>query len=69
MLTRALTAEFLDAGLAARLLMAMPPKLSKFWTELGNRLGDQDAFHGILDKLLTLDFGFAADGEKRFPRC
>ena len=31
-LARALSPEFLDAGLAARLLMAMPPKLPKRWS-------------------------------------
>ncbi|MFL5240599.1 MAG: DUF3987 domain-containing protein, partial [Gemmataceae bacterium] len=62
-LTRALTPEFLDAGLAARLLMAMPPKLKKRWTEVEVDPDAEQAFHDAIDKLLALDFD-THDGEK-----
>ena len=63
-LTRALTPEFLDAGLAARLLMAMPPKSPKCWSEVEIAPEVEAAYHSILDKLLALDFGHDGDGEK-----
>jgi Protein of unknown function (DUF3987) len=40
-LARALSADFLDAGLAARLLMAMPPKVAKYSGALKGELIDQ----------------------------
>ena len=55
-LARALTPEFLDAGLAARILMAMPPKLPKHWTELEVAPEAEEAYHQALDRLLELDF-------------
>jgi hypothetical protein len=54
-LARALTPEFLDAGLAARLLLAMPPKLVKRWSEAEVRPETEQAYHGLLDRLLALD--------------
>jgi hypothetical protein len=62
-LTRSLTAEFLDAGLPARLLMAMPPKLRKRWTEAEVAPEVEQAYRDMLDKLLALDFD-TRDGEK-----
>ena len=62
-LSRALTPEFLDAGLAARLLMAMPPKLPKVWSEREVPLTVEQAYHSLLDTLLTLEFD-VKDGEK-----
>jgi hypothetical protein len=62
-LTRALTPEFMDAGLAARLLMAMPPKLAKVWSELEVPLTVEKVYYDLLDTLLTLDFD-TKDGEK-----
>jgi DNA polymerase I-like protein with 3'-5' exonuclease and polymerase domains len=62
-LTRALTPEFLDAGLAARLLMAMPPKLPKQWTEVEVIPDVEQAYKDSLDRLLELDFD-TKDGEK-----
>jgi DNA polymerase I-like protein with 3'-5' exonuclease and polymerase domains len=55
-LAHALTPEFLDAGLAARLLMAMPPKLPKRWSECEVALVIEQAYQGNLDRLLALDF-------------
>jgi DNA polymerase I-like protein with 3'-5' exonuclease and polymerase domains len=62
-LARALTPEFLDAGLAARLLMAMPPKLPKRWTDAEVDPDVEQAYQAALDKLLALDFD-TKDGEK-----
>jgi hypothetical protein len=60
-LARVLTAEFLDAGLAARLLMAMPPKQAKRWTEAEVPPEVEEAYAKILDKLLTLEGDKAED--------
>jgi DNA polymerase I-like protein with 3'-5' exonuclease and polymerase domains len=61
-LTRALTPEFLDAGLAARLLLAMPPKLTKRWSEVEVAPEVEQAYHDVLDQLLLLA-GDDRDGE------
>jgi DNA polymerase I-like protein with 3'-5' exonuclease and polymerase domains len=55
-LARALTPEFLDAGLAARLLMAMPPKQRKRWTEAEIDPDTERAYHDALDKQQGLQF-------------
>src|SRR5262249_9743243 len=62
-LARALTPEFLDAGLAARLLMGMPPKLPKRWSEVAVSPGVEQGSQDVLDKLLALGFD-TQDGEK-----
>jgi hypothetical protein len=62
-LARALTPEFLEAGLAARLLMAMPPKRAKRWTEAEVDPGAEHAYGATLDALLALDFT-VRDGER-----
>jgi hypothetical protein len=67
-LARALTPEFLDAGLAARLLMAMPPKRPKRWTEAEIDPEVEQAYQGTLDKLLLLDFD-TGQGERRSTCC
>jgi DNA polymerase-1 len=54
-LVRALTPEFLEAGLAARLLMAMPPKRKKAWTEQEVAPEVEDAYKQLLDKLQRLE--------------
>jgi DNA polymerase-1 len=68
-LTRALTPEFLDAGLAARLLMAMPEKVAKRWSETEVSEDAEKAYHGILDGLLLLDFGTNDEGERVPHTC
>jgi DNA polymerase I-like protein with 3'-5' exonuclease and polymerase domains len=64
-LARTLTPEFLDAGLAARVLMAMPPKLPKRWSEAEIDPGVEQAYQATLDKLLRLEFD--TDGGERVP--
>jgi DNA polymerase I-like protein with 3'-5' exonuclease and polymerase domains len=62
-LARALTPEFLDAGLAARLLMAWPTKTPKVWSEAEVAEDVEAAYTGTLDALLALDFD-TRDGER-----
>jgi hypothetical protein len=54
-LTRALTPEFLDAGLAARLLLAMPTRKQKQWSEAELSPDTEDAFVIIFEKLRALE--------------
>ncbi|HEY8506073.1 MAG TPA: DUF3987 domain-containing protein, partial [Gemmataceae bacterium] len=61
-LARALTEEFLEAGLAARLLMAMPPKRPKKWTEAEVEPDVERAYREALDRLLALESD-ECDGE------
>jgi DNA polymerase I-like protein with 3'-5' exonuclease and polymerase domains len=56
--------EFLAAGLAARLLMAMPPRPAKTWTELEVSPEVEEAYRGLLDRLLALDHARDRDGER-----
>jgi hypothetical protein len=55
-LTRALTTEFFEAGLAARLLLAMPVAPPKHWSEVEVMPEVEKSYHDVLDKLLGLDF-------------
>jgi len=62
-LRRCLTPEFYANGLAARLLLAMPPKRVKQWTEAdigGNTL---DAAGKLFDELLSFQPSTDVDGE------
>jgi hypothetical protein len=54
-LTRALTAECMDAGLAARLLLAMPPRRKKRWTEEEVDPGVVLAWEAALARLYALE--------------
>ncbi len=63
-LARALTPDFLDAGLAARLLLAMPPKQRKRWSEVEIAPDVERAYEKTLDALLALDSDIGTDGEK-----
>jgi hypothetical protein len=61
-LGRALSGEFLEAGLAGRLLMAMPPRPQKVWSELEIDPCAETRYHELLDALHRLEFG-RSDGE------
>jgi DNA polymerase I-like protein with 3'-5' exonuclease and polymerase domains len=61
-LKRALTSEFLDAGLAARILMAMPPRLAKVWTDAEISREVETAYRTAVDRLLELDFDIDEQG-------
>jgi hypothetical protein len=56
-LVRYLTPEFLESGLAARLLMAMPMPREKRWSEMEIDLDTDMAYEGLLRDLFALDFG------------
>jgi hypothetical protein len=66
-LTRALAPEILEAGLAARLLMVMPPKRPKRWSKLEVSSDTVQAYENVLDRLFALDFARNCEGE-RAPR-
>ncbi len=56
--------EFLDNGLAARLLLAMPPRTAKQWTEAEVSEEMQAAMDHIVGRLLSLPFGTDQRGER-----
>ena len=62
-LKRALTAEQLEAGLGARILLAMPPKVAKKWTEVEIHPDTQQAYERLIDDLLALDFAEDSQGD------
>jgi hypothetical protein len=62
-LTRALTQEFLDAGLAARILLAMPTRRPKRWSEVEVAPETERDYQDLLDALLTLTHERDAQGE------
>src|SRR5262249_20540198 len=57
------TPEFLDAGLAARLLMALPPKQPKRWSDDEVDPEVEQAYQEALERLLALEFDLDV-GEK-----
>lgn len=63
-LARTLSPEFLDSGLAARMLMAMPPRLPKRWSDTEVDPAVEGAYQAVLEGLLSLSFGTDGDGEK-----
>jgi DNA polymerase-1 len=62
-LARALTPDYLDAGLAARLLLAMPPKKAKVWNEAEVDPLVKEEFEKLLGKLIDLEPDLGQDGE------
>src|SRR5262249_29981711 len=64
-LARALTPDFLDSGLAARLLMAMPPKQRKRWTEAEVSAEVERDYFDLVDSLLSL--ALDTSGEETGP--
>jgi hypothetical protein len=61
-LARAFSAEFLEAGGGARILLAMPPKRPKRWSDLDVDEDTEKKYFGLLDKLRALDFVRDATG-------
>jgi hypothetical protein len=55
-LARVMAEDFLEAGLAGRLLMSMPPRPAKKWTELEIDPDTENRYHGLLDSLYRLQF-------------
>jgi hypothetical protein len=66
-LARALTADAFEAGLVARLLLALPPKLPKRWSEVEISTDVENAYHETIDRLLALTMNYTGEGE-RVPR-
>ncbi|MSR55153.1 MAG: DUF3987 domain-containing protein [Gemmataceae bacterium] len=62
-LARALTPEFFESGLVARLLVTMPPKRAKRWTENQVSPETEAAYRSLLERLLELDFQIDDDME------
>lgn len=62
-LRRCLTPEFYDNGLAARLLLAMPPKRVKKWTEADIDGGTLNAVADLFNELLSFQPSTDVDGE------
>jgi hypothetical protein len=65
-LRRALGNEHRESGLAARLLMAFPPRQRKEWTEDAIRPEVLEAYAGLFDQLLTLQMT-TGEGEAARP--
>jgi DNA polymerase I-like protein with 3'-5' exonuclease and polymerase domains len=63
-LARVLTPEYMDAGLGARILMAMPPRRRKDWTEAEIDPLVKDAYEAMLAQLRELQLDKGEDGEK-----
>ncbi len=67
-LVRALTADFIEAGGAARLLIAMPPKLTKRWTDCEIAPDTAAAYDGLIRKLhKNLDLVPGTNEDERVP--
>ena len=64
MLKRVLGEEHLDNGLAARLLLAMPPRLPKRWTDDEGSQSADTRLSDLYSGLLELDFQVDEDGGK-----
>jgi DNA polymerase I-like protein with 3'-5' exonuclease and polymerase domains len=63
-LARALTPEYLEAGLGARLLLAWPLKIPKRWSETEIHPDVEAAYGRLFQQLLALDFERDAEGEQ-----
>jgi hypothetical protein len=67
-LRRALTPEFFESGLVARLLLAYPPRRVKRWSDAKVDFDTLDSYRNLVDDLRKLDFGNNTEGE-RVPRA
>lgn len=66
-LRRALTGEYFDAGLAARLLMVMPPRQPRRWSDAELSQQTEYIYDHIITKLLSLEHDVDTDG-RSIPR-
>lgn len=62
-LAKTLTAEHLDSGMAARFLLAMPPRRIKRWTEADISQSVHDDYAALLRRLIDLPIGNDGRGE------
>ena len=60
--------DFLESGLVARLLLAMPPKQKKVWSEADIDPSTTAKFQQMVERLYALDFGTNKRG-KRTPKA
>jgi DNA-binding transcriptional ArsR family regulator len=61
-LRRVLSRDLRENGLAARLLLAMPPRRPSKWTDRDISPAAEDALAGVVARLLTLQHGIDSDG-------
>lgn len=61
-LHRALGAEHRESGLAARILLACPPRKSKRWSEAEIAPAAERMIAELIDRLFSLEMGFDDDG-------
>jgi hypothetical protein len=66
-LARALTPEHLDAGLAARMLLTMPPRRQKSWTEAELHPDTEAGFKLLFEKLRALEMHRIGDDLMPLP--
>jgi len=66
-LSRALGNLYFDNGLAARLLLASPPRMAKRWTEASVDIDTYKAVERIYGRLLALDFASRDADEPAVP--
>jgi hypothetical protein len=63
-LAKTVRGDFLESGLVARLLLAMPPKTRKQWRDVDIDPATTDAYEQLLERLYRLDFGTNGKGER-----
>jgi hypothetical protein len=64
-LERALGQEHRESGLAARLLLAYPPRITKRWTEAGIDPAVEKRIENLIERLYELQPTYGEDGEPR----
>jgi DNA polymerase I-like protein with 3'-5' exonuclease and polymerase domains len=62
-LAQALTPEYIEAGLGARILMARPPKTRKKWSEVEVAPEVTEAYERLVERLSGLQFDTDRDGD------
>ncbi len=67
-LRKALGSEHRESGLAARMLMAFPPRVKKQWSEETISPEVQQAYAALFDRLLTLEMA-VGENDRREPVC
>ena len=63
-LARVLTKDHRDSGLAARLLIAMPPRAAKVWTEAELSEETEEDFARLIERLIALESRIDSDGQE-----
>lgn len=63
-LADAVSGDFIESGLVARLLLAMPPKQRKQWRDVDIDPATVEKFERLLEQLHSLDFGTNGRGQR-----